>query len=115
LKWRQASHGKGNWRVHTIHTAIEIFPEGEIARILNRSGTGFAVCEGDGKALAHAIMTLAEDAGLAATLGKKARALFESKFDFPKAAGAWEQVLAGVQTEAQAPRGWGIRRPWRRS
>jgi colanic acid biosynthesis glycosyl transferase WcaI len=90
-------------------------PDGEIARIIKRSGTGFAVCEGDGKALAQAVMTLAEDAGLAAALGQKARALFESKFDFLLAAGAWEQVLTSVQTEAQASRGLGVRWPWRRS
>jgi colanic acid biosynthesis glycosyl transferase WcaI len=90
-------------------------PEGEIARIVKRSDTGFAVCEGDGKALVHAVMTLAEDAGLAAAFGQKARALFESKFDFPIAIDAWEQVLAAVQSEAQAAHGLRIQWPWRRS
>jgi glycosyltransferase involved in cell wall biosynthesis len=84
---------------------FRILNVGEIARILKSSGTGVAVREGDGKALAHAIMTLAEDTGLAAALGKKARALYESKFDFPIAVSAWEQILANVQTEAQVPRG----------
>ncbi len=72
-------------------------PGGEIARILERSESGFAVCEGDGAGLVEAILALAGNPELAASQGKIARQLFEAKFDFPIALQAWERTLEEVR------------------
>ncbi|MGO9484238.1 MAG: glycosyltransferase family 4 protein [Rhodomicrobium sp.] len=71
-------------------------PEGEIAKTIEQSETGFVVREGDGSGLASAILTLAREPGLASIQGERARALFEARFDFPIALEAWERVLRQV-------------------
>ncbi len=81
-------------------------PEGEIAKTIAASGTGFAVCEGDGEGLAGAIRTLAGDPTLGRAQGERARALFEAQFDFPIALAAWEEVIA--DTGSGAPGACGI-------
>ena len=71
-------------------------PEGEIAKTITQSETGFVVREGDGASLAGAILTLASEPGLASVQGERARALFEAEFDFPVALEAWEKVIREV-------------------
>lgn len=68
-------------------------PEGEIGRILSASGTGLVVAEGDGAALARAIVALACDRRSADEMGRKARALFDEKYDLSFAVAAWEDVI----------------------
>ena len=71
-------------------------PEGEIAKTITQSETGFVVREGDGASLAGAILTLASEPGLASVQGERARALFEAEFDFPVALETWEKVIREV-------------------
>jgi colanic acid biosynthesis glycosyl transferase WcaI len=71
--------------------------DGEIARILTRSATGFAVREGDSGSLVSAILTLSGNPALAAAQGERAHRLFETKFDFPFALRAWEQLISSFR------------------
>ena len=52
-------------------------PEGELARIIKDSKTGFVIRDGDGVGLSEAIQTLALNPKLAAEQGARARRLFE--------------------------------------
>ncbi len=67
--------------------------DGEIARIIGRSGTGLAVREGDGPGLVLAIEQLADQPWVAEQKGARARALFETGFDFPIALKAWMELI----------------------
>ena len=68
-------------------------PEGELARIIRDSGTGFVVRDGDGAGLAEAILELARNPELAAEQGSRARRLFETKYEFAHAVTAWESLI----------------------
>jgi colanic acid biosynthesis glycosyl transferase WcaI len=70
--------------------------DGEIAGIIRRSETGFAVREGDSAGLVHAILALANRPELAAGQGERARRLFEAEFDFPLAVEAWSRLIDAV-------------------
>jgi colanic acid biosynthesis glycosyl transferase WcaI len=76
-------------------------PDGEIARVIRHSEIGFVVSEGDGARLAEVILLLSRNPSLAANQGKRARRLFESKYDFPKAAAAWEAVIGEVSAASK--------------
>jgi len=67
--------------------------DGEIARILKRSETGFVVEQGDCKALASAVLALANDPDLVREQGEKARRLFDTEYDLPHGLAAWEALL----------------------
>jgi glycosyltransferase involved in cell wall biosynthesis len=71
-------------------------PEGELARVIRDSKTGFVIRDGDGVGLAKAILELAGNPELAAEQGERARQLFESKYDFAHAITAWENLLCGI-------------------
>ena len=68
-------------------------PDGELARIIRDSNTGFVIRDGDGVGLAEAILKLARNPELAAEQGARARRLFESKYDFAHAVTAWESLI----------------------
>jgi len=68
-------------------------PEGELARIIRDSGTGFVIRDGDGAGLAEAVLELARNPELAAGQGARARPLFETRFDFAHAVTAWESLI----------------------
>ena len=68
-------------------------PDGELARIIRDSKTGFVIRDGDGAGLAEAILKLARNPELAAEQGARARRLFETKYDFPHAVTAWEKLI----------------------
>jgi len=68
-------------------------PDGELARIIRDSKTGFVIRDGDGAGLADAILKLALDPELVAEQGQRARRLFETKYDFPHAVTAWEKLI----------------------
>ena len=68
-------------------------PDGELARIIKDSGTGFVVRDGDGAGLAEAIRNLARNPKLAAEQGACARRLFEAKYDLSHAVTAWESLI----------------------
>jgi glycosyltransferase involved in cell wall biosynthesis len=78
-------------------------PDGEIARIIRRSATGFVVREGDGTGLAEAILLLAGDRALAARQGERARKMFESEFGLSRAVTAWESLICKV-SQARDPK-----------
>jgi glycosyltransferase involved in cell wall biosynthesis len=73
-------------------------PNGELADIIAQNGTGFVVSEGDGKALADAVLALKRDPGLASSQGSRARALFEARFDFPHTLTAWEDIIGAIDS-----------------
>ncbi len=68
-------------------------PDGEVARILRESDTGIVVAEGDGPGLSRAVRELASDPHRREAMGRRARALFEAKYDLPFAVEAWEDVI----------------------
>ena len=68
-------------------------PDGELARIIRDSNTGFVIRDGDGPGLAEAILELARNPELAAEQGVRARRLFETKYDFARAVIAWENLI----------------------
>ena len=68
-------------------------PEGELARIIRDSKTGFVIRDGDGAGLAEAILDLARNPELAAEQGARARQLFEAKYDFTHAVTAWKTLI----------------------
>ena len=68
-------------------------PDGELARIIRDSKTGFVIRDGDGVGLAEAILKLARNPELAAEQGERARQLFESKYDFAHAITAWQNLI----------------------
>jgi colanic acid biosynthesis glycosyl transferase WcaI len=71
-------------------------PEGELAETIRQGEAGFVVCEGDGRGLAAAILTLARDPALGRVQGGNARAQFEAEFDFSHALDAWEAIAADL-------------------
>jgi glycosyltransferase involved in cell wall biosynthesis len=80
--------------------------DGEIARLIDETGCGFTVAPGDGKALVDRILQLAGDPELCASLGSRARAAFDERWDKRFAVEQWEEVLyAAVRpTREQAVR-----------
>jgi glycosyltransferase involved in cell wall biosynthesis len=72
-------------------------PDGEIGRILSATGTGLIVAEGDGAALARAIVSLAGDRRLVDDMGRRARALFEERYDLRYAVDAWDTAIARLK------------------
>jgi glycosyltransferase involved in cell wall biosynthesis len=68
-------------------------PEGEIAKVIEESATGFVVREGDKEGLIRAVLNLWSDPGLVEEQGRAARKLFESRFDFPHAFAKWQMVI----------------------
>ncbi len=72
--------------------------EGEIGRILTETETGSVVAEGDGAGLARAVWRLAGDPRLRDEMGRRARALFEARFDFGFAVDAWDDVIRSLRS-----------------
>jgi hypothetical protein len=81
-------------------------PDGELARIIRDSDIGFVIRDGDGAGLAEAIFKLARQPRLAADQGRRARHLFEAKYDFR---GEPSAVESGCDLLAR--NGW--KREWR--
>lgn len=73
-------------------------PDGEIPRILHESGCGYTISTGDSQGLASCIQDLAGDAGRVRELGRRARDVFDRRFDQTGALRAWEQILTLVAT-----------------
>lgn len=73
--------------------------DGEIARIVTAAGIGEVVHEGDSRALASAVLALAENPPLAEQRGRRAREHFELRYDLCQAISAWEKVLHKVASE----------------
>ncbi len=67
--------------------------DGEIARLLAASRTGYTVAEGDAKALAQIVIDLATDPNVARGMGVRARMAFDEQFSLARAVAAWEDAL----------------------
>jgi glycosyltransferase involved in cell wall biosynthesis len=83
-------------------------PDGELARIIRDSKTGFVIRDGDGAGLADAILKLARNPKLSAEQGARARLLFETRYDFTHAVRAWESLIrktAGAAGPIRTTRG----------
>jgi len=68
-------------------------PDGELARIIRDSETGFVIRDGDDAGLAEAVLKLARNPELAVAQGVRARRLFETRYDFAHAVKAWENLI----------------------
>jgi glycosyltransferase involved in cell wall biosynthesis len=69
---------------------------GEIARILEKGGCGISVETGDAGELAAAIERMSVDREGTAAMGRRARCVFEDRFDAPRALARWEFLLKGL-------------------
>jgi colanic acid biosynthesis glycosyl transferase WcaI len=74
-------------------------PNGELARIIEESKTGFAIRDGDGAGLAEAILKLVRNPELTVEQGTRARRLFETRYDFTHAVKAWEGLIRKASGE----------------
>jgi len=70
--------------------------DGEIARIIARTGCGVAVRIGEAAPLAGAITGLAASATQRAEMGSRARQVFEAEFNEAVGIGAWLRLLASL-------------------
>lgn len=70
--------------------------DGEIARIIARTGCGVAVRIGEAALLADAIATLAASATQRMEMGSRARQVFEAEFNEAVGIGAWLRLLASI-------------------
>ncbi|MEM6499116.1 MAG: glycosyltransferase family 4 protein, partial [Pseudomonadota bacterium] len=69
--------------------------DGEIAHMLAQTGAGLTVEQGQGRALAAAILTLAHNPERAEQAGRAARAAFVHDYAFEHALEKWDAVLSG--------------------
>ena len=67
--------------------------DGEVARIIAHHDFGRSVAQGDGAALARAILDMAEEPAACREMGKRARQAFEAEFDKPAAVDRWHKLL----------------------
>jgi len=70
--------------------------DNEVAQIIEEHRCGFVVSEGDVDALCAAIEKLADEPGLAASMGRRARAAFEKRYNFDLALAAWHRLLTDI-------------------
>jgi glycosyltransferase involved in cell wall biosynthesis len=69
---------------------------GEISQILRKAQCGFLVETGDGEEACRIIRELAEHKETCRSLGRRARALFDQRFDAKRAMVTWETVFASL-------------------
>ena len=72
---------------------------GEMARLVEESGCGYAFAVGDDAGLAACIRVLSGDPARVSRLGDAARALFDQRFERRLAMCAWRAVLAAAGRE----------------
>jgi colanic acid biosynthesis glycosyl transferase WcaI len=70
--------------------------KGELARLIQEIGCGFAVKSGDGKMLMDRILHLARDPGLCTRMGLRARDAFEERWNRGHAVEKWTEVLKSL-------------------
>jgi glycosyltransferase involved in cell wall biosynthesis len=70
--------------------------DGELARLIARSGSGVQVNMGDGPALAAAIQALASDGDGCRQMGARARALCEARFSKKGSIESWQDLLTEI-------------------
>jgi len=72
-------------------------PDGELGLILDQTGAGLTVPQGDGELLAHTIRSLASDPRRVRRMGDAARRAFDESFDLVCATNRWRHVIAEVR------------------
>jgi colanic acid biosynthesis glycosyl transferase WcaI len=72
-------------------------PDGELGRMLSRHGTGVTVPVGRGDQLAVELMRLAAEPERIASMGRRARELFEADYSLAHAIKRWNSVLNFVE------------------
>lgn len=70
--------------------------DGEIARELRRIDGGLVVGQGDGAALADAVLTLAAEPDRCRVMGSNARRAFEQDYDKSRAVARWQRLIDKV-------------------
>jgi len=84
---------------------VYVGPEtGEIADIIRAGRCGTRVAAGDARGLARAIERYARDAALREEEGRRARRLFEDRFDRPRALHAFLRLIQESEHEGNGPR-----------
>jgi len=68
--------------------------EGEIARLVRQHDCGLVIEPGTGRALAQALIFLAESPARVAKMGQQARAMLDDHFARRHALGRWQELLA---------------------
>ena len=72
---------------------------GEIPRILRGAQCGFSIEKGQAEEVSRIIRELADDKETCLRLGRRARALFDQRFDSRHAMQAWETVIAATANQ----------------
>jgi glycosyltransferase involved in cell wall biosynthesis len=72
-------------------------PHGEIATVVARHDCGLSIAEGNSRALADAILALANNPARLEAMGTEARRAFETHYDKQVAFDAWRKVLSGIE------------------
>lgn len=79
-------------------------PDGELARGIRAADCGRVVREGDGAALASALLELAADHHGCVAMGARGRALLDTRYARAAAHAAWTRLLAEVADDGAAAR-----------
>ncbi|MCC7476811.1 MAG: hypothetical protein IT425_15580, partial [Pirellulales bacterium] len=66
------------------------------AKVIQESGSGFAIPVGDDQGFVQAVEKLLNDDALRNEMGRKARVYAETEFDIDKIAERFEQILAAA-------------------
>jgi glycosyltransferase involved in cell wall biosynthesis len=69
-------------------------PNGEIGQLVSKEGVGFAVEPGDAAALEERIRWLATESEQREAMGRRARQVFEERFDRSIALETWQRVIS---------------------
>lgn len=77
-------------------------PDGELARVIRTADCGVVVREGDGPALAGALLDLAADHPRCVGMGARGRALLETRYARAQAHAAWVRMLTDVAADGAA-------------
>jgi glycosyltransferase involved in cell wall biosynthesis len=79
-------------------------PDGELARVIRAADCGRVAREGDGAALASALLELAADLPGCVAIGARGRALLDTRYARAAAHAAWIRLLAEVGDDGAASR-----------
>jgi glycosyltransferase involved in cell wall biosynthesis len=80
--------------------AIYIGPESsEVAFVINETGCGFSLRNGDGAGLIHAIKQLQRNHAIALAMGLKGREVLEERYSMQKACAMWQECIHECRSE----------------
>ena len=79
--------------------------DSEVAHVIDSTGCGMVIGQGDAVGLLRAIKTLRGDPSLADSMGARARAAFEREFTRAQACGRWHALLREIDGRENRPGG----------